>query len=190
MSQKDLEETLETTGDTTSDESQKAEKTNTQGGSLEEQNKRLYARTKSAEEKAKAAEEEARKLREELSKKSQGNSNPEEANKADFDPFETVELINTLKDFSNEELSFIKTIAKGSGKSLKEAAMSEDVKIYVEAMREKIRKDNLTLDPSNKHSNPNLTAEDALAKGEFKSLSIEEKERMIKEADAKYRKQF
>lgn len=190
MSQEDLEETLETTGDTTSDESQKAEETNTQGSSLEEQNKRLYARTKSAEEKAKAAEEEARKLREELSKKSQGNSNPEEANKADFDPFETVELINILKDFSNEELSFIKTIAKGSGKSLKEAAMSEDVKIYVEAMREKIRKDNLTLDPSNKHSNPNLTAEDALAKGDFKSLSLEEKERMIKEADAKYRKQF
>ena len=189
MSQEDLEETLETTGDTTSDESQKAEETNTQGGSLEEQNKRLYARTKSAEEKAKAAEEEARKLREELSK-SQGNSNPGEANKADFDPFETVELINILKDFSNEELSFIKTIAKGSGKSLKEAAMSEDVKVYVEAMREKIRKDNLTLDPSNKHSNPNLTAEDALAKGEFKSLSLEEKERMIKEADAKYRKQF
>lgn len=189
MSQEDLEETLETTGDTTSDESQKAEETNTQGSSLEEQNKRLYARTKSAEEKAKAAEEEARKLREELSK-SQGNSNPEEANKADFDPFETVELINILKDFSNEELSFIKTIAKGSGKSLKEAAMSEDVKIYVEAMREKIRKDNLTLDPSNKHSNPNLTAEDALAKGDFKSLSLEEKERMIKEADAKYRKQF
>ncbi len=31
MSQKDLEETLETTGDTTSDESQKAEETNTQG---------------------------------------------------------------------------------------------------------------------------------------------------------------
>ena len=181
MSQEDIEETIETTEDTTSVE--ETQETNTQGSSLEETNKRLYARTK-------AAEEEAKKLREELNKKSQVISNPVEANKVDFDPFETVELINTLKDFSNEELSFIKTIAKGSGKSLKEAAMSEDVKVYVEAMREKIRKDNLTLDPSNKHSNPNLTAEDALAKGEFKSLSLEEKERMIKEADAKYRKQF
>ena len=181
MSQEDIEETIETTEDTTSVE--ETQETNTQSGSLEETNKRLYARTK-------AAEEEAKKLREELNKKSQVISNPVEANKVDFDPFETVELINTLKDFSNEELSFIKTVAKGSGKSLKEAAMSEDVKIYVEAMREKIRKDNLTLDPSNKHSNPNLTAEDALAKGEFKSLSLEEKERMIKEADAKYRKQF
>ncbi len=183
MSQEDIEETIETTEDTTSDETEKAEETNTQSGSLEETNKRLYARTK-------AAEDEVKKLKEELNKKSQVNSNPAEANKADYDPFETVELINTLKDFSNEELSFIKTVAKGSGKTLKEAAMSEDVKLYVEAMREKIRKDNLTLDPSNKHSNPNLTAEDALAKGEFKSLSLEEKERMIKEADAKYRKQF
>jgi len=181
MSQEDIEETIETTEDTTSVE--ETQETNTQSGSLEETNKRLYARTK-------AAEEEAKKLREELNKKSQVISNPVEANKVDFDPFETVELINTLKDFSNEELSFIKTVAKGSGKSLKEAAMSEDVKVYVEAMREKIRKDNLTLDPSNKHSNPNLTAEDALAKGEFKSLSLEEKERMIKEADAKYKKQF
>lgn len=181
MSQEDIEETIETTEDTTSVE--ETQETNTQSGSLEETNKRLYARTK-------AAEEEAKKLREELNKKSQVDSNPVEADKADFDPFETIELINTLKDFSNEELSFIKTVAKGSGKSLKEAAMSEDVKTYVEAMREKIRKDNLTLDPSNKHSNPNLTAEDALAKGDFKSLSLEEKERMIKEADAKYRKQF
>lgn len=181
MSQEDIEETIETTEDTTSVE--ETQETNTQGGSLEETNKRLYARTK-------AAEEEVKRLREELNKKSQVDSNPVEADKADFDPFETIELINTLKDFSNEELSFIKTVAKGSGKSLKEAAMSEDVKIYVEAMREKIRKDNLTLDPSNKHSNPNLTAEDALAKGDFKSLSLEEKERMIKEADAKYRKQF
>lgn len=181
MSQEDIEETIETTEDTTSVE--ETQETNTQSGSLEETNKRLYARTK-------AAEEEAKKLREELNKKSQVISNPVEANKVDFDPFETVELINTLKDFSNEELSFIKTIAKGSGKSLKEAAMSEDVKTYVEAMREKIRKDNLTLDPSNKHSNPNLTAEDALARGEFKSLSLDEKERMIKEADAKYKKQF
>lgn len=181
MSQEDIEETIETTEDTTSVE--ETQETNTQSGSLEETNKRLYARTK-------AAEDEVKKLKEELNKKSQVNSNPAEADKADYDPFETVELINTLKDFSNEELSFIKTVAKGSGKTLKEAAMSEDVKLYVEAMREKIRKDNLTLDPSNKHSNPNLTAEDALAKGEFKSLSLEEKERMIKEADAKYRKQF
>lgn len=180
MSQEDIEETIETTEDTTSVE--ETQETNTQSGSLEETNKRLYARTK-------AAEEEVKKLRDELNK-SQANKSPVETDKVDYDPFETVELINTLKDFSNEELSFIKTVAKGSGKTLKEAAMSEDVKLYVEAMREKIRKDNLTLDPSNKHSNPNLTAEDALAKGEFKSLSLEEKERMIKEADAKYRKQF
>lgn len=180
MSQEDIEETIETTEDTTSVE--ETQGTNTQSGSLEETNKRLYARTK-------AAEEEVKKLRDELNK-SQANKNPVETDKVDYDPFETVELINTLKDFSNEELSFIKTVAKGSGKTLKEAAMSEDVKLYVEAMREKIRKDNLTLDPSNKHSNPNLTAEDALAKGEFKSLSLEEKERMIKEADAKYMKQF
>ena len=182
MSQEDIEETIETTEEQTSVEETQEE---TQpSGSLEEANKRLYARTK-------LAEEEVKRLKEEL-KKSQVNKNPEEAinNKADLDPFDTIELINTLKDFDNDELSFIKTVAKGSGKSLKEAAVSEDVKLYVEARREKIRKDNLTLDPSNNHSNPNLTAEDALARGDFKSLSIKEKERMIKEADAKYRKQF
>ena len=142
----------------------------------------MYARTK-------LAEEEVKKLKEALKNK-QETTVPEEVTNKELDPFDTIELINTLKDFDNDELSFIKTVAKGSGKSLKEAAVSEDVKLYVEARREKIRKDNLTLDPSNKHSNPNLTAEDALAKGYFKSLSLDEKERMIKEADAKYRKQF
>ena len=180
MSQEDLEETLETTEEQTSVEETQEE--NQQGSSLEEANKRLYARTK-------LAEEEVKKLKEALKNK-QETTVPEEVTNKELDPFDTIELINTLKDFDNDELSFIKTVAKGSGKSLKEAAVSEDVKLYVEARREKIRKDNLTLDPSNKHSNPNLTAEDALAKGYFKSLSLDEKERMIKEADAKYRKQF
>lgn len=180
MSQEDIEETIETTEEQTSVEETQEE--NQQGSSLEEANKRLYARTK-------LAEEEVKKLKEALKNK-QETTVPEEVTNKELDPFDTIELINTLKDFDNEELSFIKTVAKGSGKSLKEAAVSEDVKLYVEARREKIRKDNLTLDPSNKHSNPNLTAEDALAKGDFKSLSLDEKERMIKEADAKYRKQF
>lgn len=180
MSQEDIEETIETTEEQTSVEETQEE--NQQGSSLEEANKRLYARTK-------LAEEEVKKLKEALKNK-QETTVPEEVTNKELDPFDTIELINTLKDFDNEELSFIKTVAKGSGKSLKEAAVSEDVKLYVEARREKIRKDNLTLDPSNKHSNPNLTAEDALAKGYFKSLSLDEKERMIKEADAKYRKQF
>lgn len=180
MSQEDIEETIETTEEQTSVEETQEE--NQQGSSLEEANKRLYARTK-------LAEEEVKKLKEALKNK-QETTVPEEVTNKELDPFDTIELINTLKDFDNDELSFIKTVAKGSGKSLKEAAVSEDVKLYVEARREKIRKDNLTLDPSNKHSNPNLTAEDALAKGYFKSLSLDEKERMIKEADAKYRKQF
>ena len=180
MSQEDIEETIETTEEQTSVEETQEE--NQQGSSLEEANKRLYARTK-------LAEEEVKKLKEALKNK-QETTVPEEVTNKELDPFDTIELINTLKDSDNDELSFIKTVAKGSGKSLKEAAVSEDVKLYVEARREKIRKDNLTLDPSNKHSNPNLTAEDALAKGDFKSLSLDEKERMIKEADAKYRKQF
>lgn len=180
MSQEDIEETIETTEEQTSVEETQEE--NQQGSSLEEANKRLYARTK-------LAEEEVKKLKEALKNK-QETTVPEEVTNKELDPFDTIELINTLKDSDNDELSFIKTVAKGSGKSLKEAAVSEDVKLYVEARREKIRKDNLTLDPSNKHSNPNLTAEDALAKGYFKSLSLDEKERMIKEADAKYRKQF
>ena len=159
MSQEDIEETIETTEEQTSVEETQEE--NQQGSSLEEANKRLYARTK-------LAEEEVKKLKEALKNK-QETTVPEEVTNKELDPFDTIELINTLKDFDNDELSFIKTVAKGSGKSLKEAAVSEDVKLYVEARREKIRKDNLTLDPSNKHSNPNLTAEDALAKGYFKS---------------------
>jgi plastocyanin len=178
MEETKLDETLENTGETIPAEP-KGDETSPQGGSLEETNKRLFARAKKAEEELKAIKE---------SNKSQQNTNAVEPAKVDIDPFETVELINTLKDFAPEELSFIKTIAKGSGKSLKEAALSEDVKMYVEARREKIKNDNITPDPSNKQSSSTLTAEEALAKGNFKSLSFEEKERMIKEADAKYKR--
>jgi hypothetical protein len=179
MTETNLDETLENTGDATPAEP-KGEETSTQGGSLEETNKRLFARAKKAEEELKRYKE--------GENKSQQNIKAEEPAKVDIDPFETVELINTLKDFAPEELSFIKTIAKGSGKSLKEAALSEDVKMYVEARREKIKNDNITPNPDNKHSASTLTAEDALAKGNFKELSLEDKERMIKEADAKYRR--
>lgn len=176
MEETNLDETLENTGETIPAEQSE---TSTQGSSLEETNKRLFARAKKAEEELKAYKNE--------SNKSQQNTNAAEPAKVDIDPFETVELINTLKDFDQSELSFIKTIAKGSGKSLKEAALSEDVKMYVEARREKIKNDNITPDPSNKQSASTLTAEDALAKGNFKSLSFAEQERMIKEADAKFR---
>lgn len=186
MSEDNIEETIETTEETTSVEETSNEensKINPQGSSLEEKNKQLYAR-------AKAAEEEAKRLKEELKKREgakQDNQTNQEPINSNIDPFETIDLINTLKDFNQDELDFVKTIAKGKNISLKEAALSEDVKLYIEAKREKIKKDNLTPSPSNKIVNPSLTAEEALSKGIFKTLPIEEQEKLIKDADKRFR---
>lgn len=186
MSEDNIEETIETTEETTSVEETSNEensKINPQGSSLEEKNKQLYAR-------AKAAEEESKRLKEELKKREvakQDDTTSQEPINSNIDPFETIDLINTLKDFNQDELDFVKTIAKGKNISLKEAALSEDVKLYIEAKREKIKKDNLTPSPSNKIVNPSLTAEEALSKGIFKTLPIEEQEKLIKDADKRFR---
>ena len=148
----------------------------------DDKNSHLYARTKAAEEEVKRLKQENGDLKKQVDEASKKSEIKEQ------DPIEIVELINSLKDFSPEELSFVKSYAKGSGKSLKDAAVSEDVKLYVEARRDKIKKDNASLDPSNKQPSPTVTAEEALANGSFKSLSYEQQERLIKEADAKYRR--
>jgi len=171
-----MEETQDNQEETTPTE--ETRETNSQGGS--ENERRLYAR-------AKNAEAELKKLKEELKGKEPAN----QETKQEIPQFNEINLakkVKALGDLDEAEIDFAETYAKGKGIDILEAIKSEDVGTYIAARREKIKKDNLTPDPSNKQSQASRTVEEVLEAGDFKELSLEEKERLIKEADQKYRK--
>jgi len=171
-----MEETQDNQEETTPTE--ETRETNSQGGS--ENERRLYAR-------AKNAEAELKKLKEELKGKEPAN----QETKQEIPQFNEINLakkVKALGDLDEAEIDFAETYAKGKGIDILEAIKSEDVGTYIAARREKIKKDNLTPDPSNKQSQTSRTVEEVLEAGDFKELSLEEKERLIKEADQKYRK--
>lgn len=169
------EETQDNQEETTSTE--ETRETNSQGSS--ENERRLYAR-------AKNAEAELKKLKEELKGKEPAN----QETKQEIPQFNEINLakkVKALGDLDEAEIDFAETYAKGKGIDILEAIKSEDVGTYIAARREKIKKDNLTPDPSNKQSQTSRTVEEVLESGDFKELSLEEKERLIEEADKKYR---
>lgn len=172
-----MEETLENQEETTSTE--ETQKTNQQDGS--ENERRLFARAKKAEEEVKTLKEQ---LKEKEVAKKEVETTPQSS------PINEVDLakkVKALADLDEAEISFAEIYAKGKGIDILEAIKSEDVGTYIAARREKIKKDNLTPDPSNKQSLTSKTVEEVLESGNFKDLSLEEKERLIKEADKKYR---
>ena len=148
-----MEETTETTEQTT--EPEKTEETKEEeretsvkpeGTSSEEDlgakahPDRLYARMKKAEEEAKLAKEKARTLEEKL--KSVGAKVPTD------DVISLAKTVAALKDYSPEELERISVIAKGKGIPLTEAAQTEEAKLLIAAMREKVAKSKSVPNPS------------------------------------------
>ena len=110
---------------------------------IEEKNRQLYERTKKAELKAK--EVEATKLSKEVSQ------NKEEKEDT-FNPLDSVKLLNALKDYSQDEIDLISRQAKAYDISLEEAAQNDDVKLFIEAKREKLKTDNASPTPSTRQA--------------------------------------
>ena len=159
--------------------SEETKETNSKNSS--ENERRLYAR-------AKNAEAEVKKLKEEIEQSRKEPANQETKKEVPmFNEINLAKKVKALADLNEAEIDFAETYAKGKGIDILEAIKSEDVGTYIAARREKIKKDNLTPDPSNKQSQTSRTVEEVLESGNFKDLSLEEKERLIKEADAKYR---
>ncbi len=168
-----MEETLDNQGETTPIE--ETQEQVPQSGS--ENERRLFAR-------AKTAEEELKKIKQQLKEKEVPQTK-EEAPR--FNEVELAKRVKALSDYDEATINFAEVYAKGRGIDILEAIKTEDVQLYSEARREKIKKDNLTPDPSDKQSLTSKSVEEFLESGKFKDLSFEEKKRLIKEADAKYR---
>jgi hypothetical protein len=187
MAEENLDDTLENTGKETpgEDNSQKDPK----DGSLEETNKRLFARTKAAEDKAKKYEASLKMMETELNNLKEGNLKPQEQKvqeKDIFDPVDIASLANTLKDLDPTAIALAKDISKSRNIPLKEAIKSSEVITYNEAMKEKIKNDNLTPDPTNKQPPKEQTPEESVLSGDVKEKSLAEQEKIFKALDEKY----
>ena len=130
----------ETEEETSEEEQETSEKPEATSKELEKKNKRLYARMKKAEEDAKLAKDEVEKGKE---KKAPDTST---------DVFDLAKTVSTLKEYSPKELDFLQKISKIDGISPQEAAETEEAKLYIAALREKVAKESQTPEPSTKQS--------------------------------------
>ena len=137
-------ETSKTSGEETGSESkkeeqetsEKPERTSSEEDLREKAHPdRLYARMKKAEERAK-------QLEEQLKKSKTPASVPTD------DVVTLAKTVAALKDYTPEELDRISVIAKGRGVSLVEAAQTEEAKLLIAAMREKVAKSKSVPNPS------------------------------------------
>ncbi len=100
---------------------------------LEEKNKQLYERAKKGEVKSK--EHEAKYLAAQQGLKKQGVK----VESVSSDPIETIKLFNALKDYSQDEIEYLAKQSKVLEKDLVETAKDEDVKLFIQAKREKLK---------------------------------------------------
>ena len=134
-----------------------------------EREKRLYARMKKAEAEAKA-------LKDSLGKK-EGIKEGTPASQEN-DVFDLAKAISSLKEYTPEELDFIKIISKSKGISPQEAAKTEEAKLYIAARREKVEEESKTLEPSTKQSLSEKSVSDVTPE-DLKNMSISEKEAFL-----------
>lgn len=78
----------------------------------------------------------------------------EEVNKEESEDkesiFDLMKKISVLKDYSPEELSFISDYAKGKGLQPEDVVSDDNIKIWVDAHRNKVAGEEKTLEPSNR----------------------------------------
>ncbi len=172
-----MEETLDNQEEKTTSET--TQEQNSQNSS--ENERRLFAR-------AKKAEDELKKLRDQIKNGAEpANQETQKQETPKIDEINLAKKVKALANLDNAVIDFAEVYAKGKGIDILEAIGTEEVRIYAEALSEKIKKDNLTPDPSSKQSQSSKTVDDVLERGGFKELSFEEKKRLIKEADQRYR---
>ncbi len=134
------ENTNEESEDTTS--TNEPESTDEGKDDIEAKNRQLYERTKKAEQKAK--EEEAKRLM--LEKKTK------EATGEAPDAQQLAKTVVALKDYSTDELDYIFKQAKFLNVDPLDAARDDDVKLFLEAKRERKERELKTPEPSTKQS--------------------------------------
>jgi len=170
----ETEETIETTEEENLDENESPEESSKEDDStkatpdkFEEKNRKLYARAKKAEEELKML-----KVKPEETPKETSTETPE-------DVFTLAKTVASLKEYDPEELDFIQMMSKAKGISPKEAADTEEAKIYIAAKRQKVEDEKSKLEPSTKQS-PTEQSVDDVSNEDLRKMSVKDKEIFLK----------
>ncbi len=139
----DTQETSQNNGDENID--------NLSEGEVKEQIKKLNDKNSQLYERTKKAEAQKKKLEAKLESMKRNPTEKKEDKIENMDSvFEQAKKLNSLKDYSSDELDIIERQAKALDLDPVEAAKHEDVKTLIEAKRKKKEKINNTPSPSNK----------------------------------------
>jgi hypothetical protein len=112
--------------------------------------KQLYARAKNAEKELKDLKVKFKELDKKPETPEKKEENKEQKKEEPLDALKIARLANTLKEYDEVELSYIELMSKAKGKSLEEIVKDEDVQLYIDAKREKNKKDNMGTTPNGK----------------------------------------
>lgn len=158
-----IEETIETKEEEilTPEEVKELEgKTDEELTDEEKKNKKLYARAKTAEDKRKADkikfDEEKTKLEAKIKELETGKVEAKPEHK-EPDPIEFAKQVRKLSTLEDEEISYAQILAKGMSKSVEEVIATDEFKIWSDARKEKIKKDNLSQKPSGRQGEVDRT---------------------------------
>ena len=165
----EIEETTETTEEEVLDETKPLEETEEEPSEpteSEEKNKRLYARTKKAEDQVKA-------LKAELAQKGETP-----AKEVGDDVFGLAKTVSALKEYSSEELDFIQMMSKAKGISPEEAAQTDEANLYIAARRTKVEDEKSKLEPSTKQS-PTEKSVDDVTPEDIRKMTVSQKEEYL-----------
>ena len=170
----ETEETIETTEGENLDENESLEDSSNEDDStkatsdkLEEKNRKLYARAKKAEEELKAL-----KVKPEETPKETPTETPE-------DVFTLAKTVASLKEYDPEELDFIQMMSKAKGISPKDAADTEEAKLYIAAKRDKVEDEKSKIEPSTKQSPTEKSVGD-VTNEDLRKMSVKDKETFLK----------
>ena len=146
LDSKDQEEEETSQKNETTDSTDDVEELKKKVVELEEKNKQLYERAKKGEIKSKGNEAKLIATKNELEK--QGVRKEDTPS----DPVNAMKLFHALKDFSPEEVEYMSKQARVLGKDIIEVAKDDDIKLFIEAKREKIKNDKASIVPGSRQS--------------------------------------
>lgn len=135
-------------------------------------NKVPYSRFKEVNEEKKELQGKLEEMKNEISPEEEGESDEEESSsKLDVDTF--VEMKEATEGLDADEINQLKSLAEVEEKSLKEMRENENFKIWLEAKRERSKKDKQTPEPDTRKPPEEKEPED-YTEEDLKGLSNDE----------------
>lgn len=145
QNQEGMEETPKTSGEESTLQTQEEEINLQDAQDLQKKIKELLAQKEHHRKKRLEAEEKLRELEQRLAQLNGQNIAVQAP-----DVVELAKTVAALKDYSPQELDFIAMIARAKGLSLVDASKTQEAQIYIQALREKGRREAQTPPPSSR----------------------------------------